>query len=204
MALEWTSLQVGMIGTNCYLAKDTVTGKGAIIDPGDRADKIKRAAEEFDMQPEVILLTHCHFDHILAVEPLKQIYPGIKVYIHPEDDGMRQPYGYAPLKATDFYVEGSVIKVGQLEFKVLHTPGHTRGSVTLQCEDVLFTGDTLFKGSMGRTDLPGGNDAQILASLVRLSELPGDYQVCPGHEGFSTLQAERQSNYCIRYALSHR
>lgn len=204
MAMEWAYLQVGMISTNCYLVKDTVTGKGAIIDPGDKADRIRAAAEKMGMEPEVIFLTHAHFDHILAVEPLKAAYPGIKVYIHPNDDGLKQPYGYPPPKATDFYVEGSVVKVGELEFKVLHTPGHTQGSVTLQCGDVLFTGDTLFRGSMGRTDLPGGNDAQILASLVRLAELPGDYKVCPGHEGTSTLETERQTNYCIHYALKHR
>lgn len=204
MAMEWTCLQVGMINTNCYLVKDTVTGKGAIIDPGDDADKIRTAVERIGMEPEVIFLTHAHFDHILAVRPLTAAYPGIKVYIHPDDDGLKQPYGYAPPRVTDFYTEGSVVKVGELAFKVLHTPGHTRGSVTLQCEDVLFTGDTLFKGSMGRTDLPGGCSTDILASLVRLAELPGDYQVCPGHEGLSTLEAERRTNGCIHYALSHR
>jgi len=204
MAMEWTYLQVGMIGTNCYLAKDTVTGKGVIIDPGDRPDKIMDAAEKMGMTPEAILLTHGHFDHILAVNHLKELNPGIKVYIHPNDNGMEQPYGYPSPEATDLYVEGSVVKVGELEFKVLHTPGHTKGSVTLQCENVLFTGDTLFRGSMGRTDFPGGSDEEIFASLIRLSELEGDYDVCPGHEGLSTLEYERQTNYCIHYALKNR
>ena len=204
MAMEWSYLKVGMIGTNCYLVKDLATGKGAIIDPGDSAEQIQAAARKLGMEPEVILLTHGHFDHTQAVEPLKSAYPGIKVYIHPEDANMKPPRGFATFEATDFYVEGSVIKVGETEFHVLHTPGHSRGSVTLRCDDVLFTGDTMFKNDMGRTDLPGGSDAEIFASLIRISELPGDYYVCPGHEGLSTLEQERKGNYCLHYALNHR
>lgn len=204
MAMEWTYLRVGMISTNCYLVKDKATGKGAIIDPGDSAEKIRDAARKMGMEPEVILLTHAHFDHVQAVEPLKALYPGIKVYVHPEDANMKQPRGYNSFEATDFYVEGSVVKVGETEFHVLHTPGHSKGSVTLKCDDALFTGDTMFKGDMGRTDLPGGSDAEIFASLIRLSELPGDYDVCPGHEGQSSLEYERKTNYCLHYALNHR
>lgn len=204
MAMEWTYLQVGMIGTNCYLVKDTATGKGAIIDPGGNAGGIQAAVEKLGMTPEGILLTHAHFDHTLAVNDLKAVYPGIRVYLHPEDRDQVPPRGMPIPQVTDFYGEGSTVQVGELTFSVLHTPGHSRGSVTLQCGDVLFTGDTLFRGSMGRTDLPGGSDADIFASLIRLYELPGDYQVCPGHEGLSTLEEERRSNYCIRYALDHR
>ena len=99
------------------------------------------------------------------------------------------------------YQEGDAIDVAGIRVEVLETPGHTPGSVTLRAEDVLFTGDTLFAGSMGRTDLPGGDEGQIMASLRRLAGLEGDYQVLPGHESRSTLERERQSNYCVRAAL---
>jgi len=204
MAMQWTSLQVGDIGTNCYLIKDTVTGKGAIVDPGDQPERIRQAAAEFGMEPVAILLTHCHFDHIIAVNPLKAAYPGLKVYLHEGERGMRHPKGIEYPEVTDWYAEGDVVKVGELEVKVLHTPGHSKGSVTLLCERVLFTGDTMFKNDMGRTDLWGGSDAEIFASLIRLSELPGDYVVCPGHMDTSTMEAERKSNYCLHYALNHR
>ena len=94
-----------------------------------------------------------------------------------------------------------MVNVAGIDVEVLETPGHTPGSVTLRAEDVLFTGDTLFAGSMGRTDLPGGDEAAIMRSLKRLGELEGDYQVLPGHEGRSTLGRERESNYCLRAAM---
>ena len=93
------------------------------------------------------------------------------------------------------------MSVAGCQVEVLETPGHTPGSVTLRSGDVLFTGDTLFAGSMGRTDLPGGDEEQIMGSLRRLYELEGDYQVLPGHEEQSTLEQERKSNYCMRMAL---
>ena len=93
------------------------------------------------------------------------------------------------------------VKVGPLEVEVLHTPGHTPGSVTLNVEGVLFTGDTLFRGSMGRTDLPGGSYSQLMASLKKLAALPSDYKVYPGHEGPTTLEQERQTNYYMREAM---
>ena len=99
------------------------------------------------------------------------------------------------------YAQGDKVKVGPLEVEVLHTPGHTPGSVTLNVEGVLFTGDTLFRGSMGRTDLPGGSYSQLMASLKKLAALPGDYKVYPGHEGPTTLEQERETNYYMREAM---
>ena len=99
------------------------------------------------------------------------------------------------------FEEGDTITVGGVTLTVLHTPGHTRGSCVLMAEDVLFTGDTLFRGSMGRTDLPGGDDAQMIASLARLGNLPGDYQVLPGHESGSTLEQERRRNPYLKQAM---
>ena len=94
-----------------------------------------------------------------------------------------------------------MVNVAGIAVEVLETPGHTPGSVTLRAENVLFTGDTLFAGSMGRTDLPGGDEGELMRSLKRLGELEGDYQVLPGHEGQSTLERERSGNYCLRTAM---
>ena len=205
MPMECKALQLGMIGTNCYLIKDTATGKGAVIDPGDEPERVVAAVKDSGMDPVAVFLTHAHYDHTGAVAGLLEAFPGLPVYLHDADyelgvsaRGAMMPDAF---RRTASYGEGDVLKVGELEFTVLHTPGHTPGGVTLKCENILFTGDTLFAGSMGRTDFPGGSDQAILASLKRLAQLPGDYQVCPGHEDFSTLETERQHNYYMKAAL---
>ena len=113
-------------------------------------------------------------------------------------------HGHPPLprEVLRFYDEGDTVAVGGLTVEVLHTPGHSKGSVVLKTGDILFTGDTLFRGSCGRTDLPGGSYQEIMTSLARLGRLAGDYRVCPGHEGLSTLDAERRSNYYLMEALA--
>lgn len=202
MSMEFTSLHLGPIQTNCYLVKDTVTGKGAVIDPGDEPEKVLVAVAKMGMEPEVIMLTHGHFDHTGAVASLKKAWPGIKVYLHDGDVALGAVGNMPDVgERTHSYDEGDVVRVGDLTFVVYHTPGHTPGGVTLKCENVLFTGDTLFCRSMGRTDFPGGNDQLIFQSLKKLAQLPGDYQVCPGHEEFSTLEAERKFNYYMKAAM---
>ncbi len=205
MPMESKTLQLGMIGTNCYIIRDAATNKGCVIDPGDEAPRVIAAVKESGMELTAIFLTHGHYDHTGAVAGLTAAFPGVPVYLHDRDyelgltdRGAAMPH--VGLR-TASYGEGDVMKVGELEFTVLHTPGHTPGSVTLKCETVLFTGDTLFAGSMGRTDFPGGSDEAIFASLKRLAQLPGDYKVCPGHESFSTLEAERRYNYYMKAAL---
>ena len=113
------------------------------------------------------------------------------------------PSVFPPLTgiALTYYDEGDRVMVGSIPVDVLHTPGHSKGSVVLKAGDILFTGDTLFRGSMGRTDFPGGSYEEIMASLKRLAALPGDYRVCPGHEGLSTLETERRQNYYMRAAV---
>ncbi len=204
MPMEWTSIRLGPIQTNCYLIRDKATNKGAVIDPGDEPGRLLAAIEKTGMDLTAVFLTHGHHDHTGAVAALKAAYPGVPVYLHDDD----LPYGTNPAafmpdvaQRTASYKEGDVMEVGDLRFEVLHTPGHTPGGVILKGEGVLFTGDTLFAGSMGRTDFPGGNDREIFASLRRLAALPGDYTVCPGHEGTSTLEEERQSNYYMKAAL---
>ena len=106
------------------------------------------------------------------------------------------------IDSLNYYDEGDTLPLGSLTISVLYTPGHTAGSVTLKVGDALFVGDTLFAGSCGRTDLPGGSYSEIMASLARLGRLEGDYQVCPGHEGATTLDAERRGNYYMNEALN--
>lgn len=196
-------IQVPPIGTNCYLLKDDETGKGAVIDPGGDGVSISSAVAQMGMTPVAILLTHGHYDHTGAVTELLREYPGLPVYLNPGDAAMmKDPANLIPdIGPTVAYGEGDQVPVGNLTVQVYHTPGHTPGSVTLEVENVLFTGDTLFQGSCGRTDLAGGSTKDILASLKRLAKLKGDRKVCPGHEGCSTLEAERKGNYYMLQAL---
>ena len=197
------ALQVPPIGTNCYLLLDEETGKGAIIDPGGAGAAIADAAEKMAMTPVAIFLTHGHYDHTGAVMDLRSKYPDVPVYLHAADAAMTKRIDslMPDVGETVAYDEGDEIAVGGLTVRVYHTPGHSQGSVTLEVGDVLFTGDTLFQGSCGRTDLAGGSPELMAKSLKRLVSFEGDRQVLPGHESFSTLEQERVDNYWVAYAL---
>lgn len=197
------ALQVPPIGTNCYLLLDEESGKGAIIDPGGAGAQIAAAAENMGMTPVAIFLTHGHYDHTGAVPELREKYPGIPVYLHEADAAMTKRIDslMPDIGETIPYGEGDELTVGGLTVHVYHTPGHSQGSVTLEVGNVLFTGDTLFAGSCGRTDLAGGSVDAIFSSLKRLAQMEGERQVLPGHEGFSTLDAERQNNYYMLHAM---
>ena len=151
---------------------------------------------------EYILLTHGHFDHTGGVAELCAALPGVPVYLHPADAALVGGDVFPAVGAeTTPYQDGDVVKLGKMDIEVLHTPGHTPGGVTLKVGDVLLTGDTLFQGSMGRTDFAGGSYDEIMASLKRLGQLPGDCHVLPGHMGASTLEKERKSNYYMQEAM---
>ena len=197
------ALQVPPIGTNCYLLKDEATGKGAIIDPGGAGEGIANAVQEMGMTPVAIFLTHGHYDHTGAVKDLRAKYPEVTVYLHAADAAMTKRVDslMPDVGETVAYDEGDEIAVGDLTVHVYHTPGHSGGSVTLEVGEVLFTGDTLFQGSCGRTDLAGGSPELMAKSLKRLVGFEGDRQVLPGHEGFSTLEEERVNNYWVAFAL---
>ena len=200
-------LQVGRLDTNCYIVSDEKSLNCAIIDPGADSGLILDYIEEAKLKPLCIFLTHGHFDHILAVKALCQALPELPVYIHDADLNGPDEMDASALRGLPnmrLYKEGDEIPVGALRFKVLETPGHSLGSVTLQCGEALFTGDTLFRDSCGRTDLVGGSMQSLLASLRRLSALPGDYEVYPGHADSSTLERERRFNYYIRCAMDDR
>ena len=198
----WT-VPVGGLGTNCYLAADA-QGNCAVIDPGDEAEALAELLKKLALHPVQILLTHGHYDHIGAVQALQKQF-GCRVAIGMQDEQLledpgkslarmaRDPERYL-LRADRLLEEGDTVQVGELEFLVWETPGHTPGGVTYQCEDVLFTGDTLFAGSVGRTDFYGGNYQQLMDSVQKLKGLPGDFRVLPGHGPESRMSVEKRRN----------
>ena len=198
------TLPVGHLETNCYIVTDEQTRKCAIIDPGAESNTILDYIESNDLTPEMIFLTHGHFDHCMALGAVMEA-TGAPAYINKKDANIAKryaPHGFDDSSVKCLYAEGDVFMVGGLEFTVLETPGHSPGSVTLKCGPALFTGDTLFRDSCGRTDLDGGDMETLLASLRRLSALEGDFEVYPGHAEASTLDRERKFNYYMRYADS--
>ena len=197
-------MQVGPIGTNCYILEDETAQKAAVIDPGDEPEEIAQILRDDGVEVEYILLTHGHYDHTTGVPGLKEQFPDAQVYIHKADANGAGSTLFplaGQVKDLHNYQEGDTLALGGLTISVMETPGHSPGSVTLQVEDVLFTGDTLFCGSCGRTDLRGGSYEQIMASLKRLGELEGDYRVCPGHDFATTLEQERQHNPFLMEAM---
>ena len=198
-------MQVGPIGTNCYFLIDPDSKQLAVIDPGDEPERIQQAIEETGMEVSYTLLPHGHYDHPPAVPALHRVYPAAKIYIHPADangtGGRIFPLA-GQVEDLLFYEEGDTLALGSLTIQVLHTPGHSQGSVTLKVGDVLFTGDTLFAGDCGRTDLPGGSWEQILDSLGRLGRLDGNFHVLPGHMDTSTLDQERKVNRYLKEGMS--
>ena len=198
------SMQVGPIMTNCYILIDEESKKTAVIDPGEDADRILAALREEDSQVEYILLTHGHYDHTTAVPELHAALPEAKIYIHQADANGAGSRLFPLAGQVDdllLYDEGDTLPLASLTIEVLHTPGHSPGSVTLKAGDVLFTGDTLFAGDCGRTDLRGGSWEEILASLGRLGRLEGNFHVLPGHGPASTLDTERQVNPYLRQGM---
>jgi len=202
MPLLIKTLVVGPVETNCYIVADPETLIAVIIDPGAESNTILNYIEEQHYEVKAIFITHGHFDHITALPAVAE-KTGADIYAHKtEIDSPSNTRGDARLKSIagiKTYAEGDEIIVGGMTFRILETPGHTWGSVTILCDGAMFSGDTLFKDSMGRTDLGGDTDA-IMASLRKLSNLPGDYEVYPGHADTTTLEAERRHNYYMRYA----
>lgn len=197
------TLPVGQLETNCYVVTNENTLECVVIDPGDESNTILNYIEDNKLKCAAIMLTHGHFDHVGAL-PAVADETGAKVYMNERDDARASHAGFMRYSLPEngsYYDEGDVVEAAGLTFHIMATPGHTPGGVTIRCEDALFTGDTLFCGSCGRTDLPGGDMRQQLASLKRICELPGDYEVYPGHMDCSTLERERNFNYYCRVAM---
>lgn len=195
---------VGELGTNCYLVIDEETREAALVDPADSPDELSALIAREGVSLRYVLLTHGHRDHTLAAPAMHERFPEAKVYIHRLDASGSGIYHY-PLEGVidglNYYADGDTLPLGSLTVEVLHTPGHTAGSVTLKVADALLVGDTLFAGSCGRTDLPGGDVRAMMTSLRRLGLLEGDYTVYPGHMNKTTLSRERTINLFLRTAI---
>lgn len=194
---------VGETGTftNTYVVYDETTKEGIIIDVAGNADKIYNYIENTEIKPKYIILTHCHGDHTAGLKNIKNYYPNIKIVIHEADSrgltddsiNMCSYIGAEPnfVNADIVTKDGDKIKFGETVATIMHTPGHTAGSISILIEDALFSGDTLFKATYGRTDLPTASEYQMRNSLKKLLELPGYTIVYPGH-GVSTIISDEK------------
>ena len=202
MSLEIKRLTVGPVMTNCYIVNLKGTEEAVIVDPGDEAYKIELKLTEWKLKPVAILLTHGHFDHIRAVGKLKERY-SVKVYALDKEKeilnselNLSRAFGFEMINidADVYLTDNQVINVAGIDFKVIHTPGHTVGSCCyyVESEKVLFSGDTLFFHSHGRTDFPTGSQSAIIRSITgRLLILEEDTLVYQGHEEETTIGSER-------------
>lgn len=198
------TIVVGPLQVNCYIAYDEGTKEAMVIDPGDEPDMIMDLIEQAGLKVKLILLTHGHFDHVGAVDDMKEL-TGAPILIHRKDKEIYSQanthaymWGFRignPPEPDKFIDEGDEVKIGELQFQVLHTPGHTQGSICLYGMGTVFSGDTLFRDSIGRTDLPGGDMSSMGNSFRRLMKLPHDTIVYSGHGEKTTIGREKQENF---------
>lgn len=204
-----STLVLGVFDTNCYLVTDEITGESAVIDPADYSTELIRLLERSGMDKvKYVLLTHGHFDHIGGVDSAVR-NTGAKLVIGREDAGMLDSasrnaaanFGLDMMleSRADILVSGGErLRLGETEIEVIATPGHTKGGVTYRVENALFCGDTLFRGSYGRYDLPGGDIRELCSSVSKLLSLEGSLEVYSGHGMKTTTNYERKYNPLAR------
>lgn len=195
--MEVKTMPLGAYQTNCYLAWGDSADSCVVIDPGYTPEIVLSEAKKQNKTIAAVLLTHGHFDHVGGVRELAERV-GCPVYLHEQELSLPESFTAGPLYYTDTYGEGDVLELSNLSIRVLHTPGHTPGSVCLLTEGTVFAGDTLFQNSIGRTDFPGGSFTQMQNSLNLLAAMPGNYRVLPGHGAATTLDEERKYNPYLR------
>lgn len=210
------TVQTGMLHTNCYLLGDEKLGEGILFDPGASTQKILDMIEQSGVKIKYIVLTHCHFDHVMAA-PSIQDATGAELMIHKEDAPYLTPEyvsrkgyireTYKTPRIDRILEDGDTITLGGIAIKVMNTPGHTRGSCVFMLHDaergdIMLSGDTLFKDACGRWDLEGGSQESMMESLRRLYAIEGDYAVFSGHGAPTTLQAERENNPYMKMAVN--
>lgn len=209
--MEFKRLPLGVLQTNCYVVFDEKTKEAAIIDPSGDFPELKGYIENNGLKVKYIIVTHGHGDHIGALKELKD-YSDADIYIHGEDNEMLKSKiknfsnimggAVVEMSADKFLEDGDVLELGETKLNIIHTPGHSRGGISIYCDRVLFSGDTLFKNSIGRTDFPGGSLAEIIDSIKsKLFALPDDTVVYPGHGPSTTILAEKQGNGYVRINL---
>lgn len=198
-------LQSGPLNVNSYFLVNDIN-QAVVIDSGENYKKIKQVSEQYGFIINAVLLTHAHFDHSGNAKKLQD--DGAKIYISKidakkllNDDNLSIDFGrkFDYLTADYTFEDGDVLNICDIEIKVIATPGHTDGSVCFMVDNALFTGDTLFFGSVGRTDFKSGDREQMIKSIKKLFSLDGDYSVYPGHDDFTTLERERKYNIFAEY-----
>ena len=187
------TLTLGDYQVNCYVVHQEASNRCVVIDPSYSPQRILAYLQQNNLQLDAILLTHGHFDHVGGVRELAADTDCL-VYLNTAEELLPPQITAGQLFYTNNYPANGQLQIAGMNFLVLHTPGHTPGSVCLLVEDAMFSGDTLFAGSCGRTDFPGGDWGTIVNSLHRLRDLPGDYRIFPGHAQSTTLEIERRSN----------
>ncbi|WFD09253.1 MBL fold metallo-hydrolase [Tepidibacter hydrothermalis] len=196
----------GVYGVNCYILGDIETKKCAVIDPGGACDEILHIVNKNGFNLEYIILTHGHADHIGAVEEIKE-KTGANVLAHKEEQIVLSNSqnnltymmgGSIEIEADRYLSDGQTVELGNLKLQIIHTPGHTPGGMCIKVNDSLFAGDTLFRSSIGRTDLFGGDYDKIIESVNRLAKLDDNLKVFPGHGPASTIGTEKLNNPYIK------
>ena len=206
--MKYEHIIVGAIETNCYIVYDDETKECAVIDPGAEVEKIIRIIHQKELKPIMIINTHGHVDHVGANKDLLDEY-SVPLLIHSADNPMLDQAGQTELSfflgaknsppADKFLVEGEKVEIGSVQLEIIHTPGHSPGSVSLLGEGILFSGDTLFWGGVGRTDLPGGSWNELVRSIKeKILTLPKDTLVLPGHGPKTTVDQEERQNPFIQ------
>jgi hydroxyacylglutathione hydrolase len=200
--MQIQTFNVGMLSTNCYVVNCSETKETIIIDPGfdsaNEAKRIIRYVDEKTLKVKFIVNTHGHPDHIRGDVILKRKY-GVPICIHAYDALCLNGFCESIAPDNVLLEDGGLLKFGQATLKVMHTPGHTPGGISLVGENLVFTGDTLFAGSIGRTDFAGGSDRDMRVSLEKLMCLPDNYVVYPGHGAGSTIGEEKRFNPFLRW-----
>lgn len=195
---------VSIMQTNCYFVTDKATGLSAVIDPGAYTPGLTQKIEEAGEKLRYVLLTHGHFDHIGKADEIRK-QTGAKIVICADEKEflrsndlnlsiMVTPSGFDPFDADILLDENGIVQLGETQFRLIKTPGHTKGGACYIADNVIFTGDTLMKETIGRTDFPTGSYKEMIESLKKLAALAGDYIVYPGHDDKTTLQHERENN----------
>ena len=200
------TIVVGALQVNCFIVYDAESLDAIVVDPGDEAEKIIMHIENRKLKVSRIVCTHAHFDHVGAVMRLKEktgaavmLHKGdLDIYMRADKQGALWGFHIEQPPAPDmFMLEGDEVAVGRFRLKVLHTPGHSTGGISLYGEGMVLTGDTIFAGSVGRTDFPGGSLTELKRSFARIIALPPETRIFPGHGPLTTVKNEKEDNFFV-------